>query len=195
MIIFIIIIFSLHTKEMNKQESNVQLYCDLDGVLADFNEGTQTLLGKYPDELSQSLLWSTVKKSKTFYEDLPWMPEGKKLWENIKKYNPIILTGCPYGYPSAIEQKLNWCLRELGPNIKVITCKTKDKPKFCNPNSGDIEYKTDPNTMSSAESTPGGMPARTVSIGNKTRGPKTEGITMRGYGAATKGIKSRGPMA
>ena len=56
-------------------------------------------------------------------------------------------------------------------------------------------YATDPNTMSSAESTPGGMPARTVSIGNKTRGPKTEGITMRGYGAATKGIKSRGPMA
>lgn len=24
---------------------------------------------------------------------------------------------------------------------------------------------------------------------------KTDGITMRGYGAATKGIKSRGPMA
>ena len=64
-----------------------------------------------------------------------------------------------------------------------------------NTQSADIEYKTDPNTMSSAESTPGGMPARTVSVGNKTRGPKTDGITMRGYGAATKGIKSRGPMA
>lgn len=25
--------------------------------------------------------------------------------------------------------------------------------------------------------------------------PKTDGVTMRGYGAATKGIKSRGPMA
>jgi len=25
--------------------------------------------------------------------------------------------------------------------------------------------------------------------------PKADGITMRGYGAATKGIKSRGPMA
>lgn len=61
--------------------------------------------------------------------------------------------------------------------------------------SADIQYATDPNTMSSAESTPGGMPARTVSIGNKTRGPKEDGITMRGYGAATKGIKSRGPMA
>ena len=60
--------------------------------------------------------------------------------------------------------------------------------------SADIGYKTDPNTMSSAESTPS-TPARTVSIGNKTRGAKTDGITMRGYGAATKGIKSRGPMA
>lgn len=27
------------------------------------------------------------------------------------------------------------------------------------------------------------------------KGEKTDGITMRGYGAATKGIKSRGPMA
>jgi hypothetical protein len=33
-----------------------------------------------------------------------------------------------------------------------------------------------------------------VSFAN-TKEPKTDGITMRGYGAATKGIKSRGPMA
>jgi len=32
-----------------------------------------------------------------------------------------------------------------------------------------------------------------VSFG--TSREKTDGITMRGYGAATKGIKSRGPMA
>ena len=64
-----------------------------------------------------------------------------------------------------------------------------------NTQSADIEYKTDPNTMSSAESTPGGMPARTVSIGNKTRGPKTDGVKQRGAGAATKGFTSRGPLA
>lgn len=69
------------------------------------------------------------------------------------------------------------------------------KQPMPNPNSADIQWATDPNTMSSAESTPGGMPARTVSVGNKTRGPKEDGITMRGYGAATKGVKSRGPMA
>ena len=69
------------------------------------------------------------------------------------------------------------------------------KQPMTNPNNSNIEYATDPNSMTANESTPGGMPARRVSIGNNTRGPKTEGITMRGYGAATKGIKSRGPMA
>lgn len=33
-----------------------------------------------------------------------------------------------------------------------------------------------------------------ISKGN-TPGTKTDGIIMRGHGAATKGIKSRGPMA
>lgn len=60
---------------------------------------------------------------------------------------------------------------------------------------GDIQYKTDPNTMPADESTPGGMPSRRVSVGNITREPKTSGIKMRGTGAATKGVMSRGPMA
>jgi hypothetical protein len=58
-----------------------------------------------------------------------------------------------------------------------------------------VEYATDPNTMPADESTPGGMPARRVSIGNMTRGPKTDGIKIRGTGAATKGVMARGPMA
>lgn len=58
-----------------------------------------------------------------------------------------------------------------------------------------VLYHTDPNTMSADESMPGGMPARRVSIGNITRGPKTSGIETRGNGAATKGVIARGPMA
>jgi len=52
----------------------------------------------------------------------------------------------------------------------------------------------DPNTMRADEMVPGG-PAMTVSIGNKTRGPKEDGIEVRGSGAATKGRMARGPMA
>jgi hypothetical protein len=58
------------------------------------------------------------------------------------------------------------------------------------------KYQTDPNSMSAVESTPGGMPARRVSMGNPARDDvKTGGIKMRGTGAATKGVMSRGPMA
>lgn len=58
-------------------------------------------------------------------------------------------------------------------------------------------YKTDPNTMSAMESTPGGMPARRVSAGNpaSTQINKNGEIKIRGTGAATKGTKARGPMA
>jgi hypothetical protein len=57
------------------------------------------------------------------------------------------------------------------------------------------KYVTDPNTMKADELVPGGMPSMTVSIGNKTREPKTTGIQTRGNGAATKGRIARGPMA
>lgn len=59
-----------------------------------------------------------------------------------------------------------------------------------------INYATDPNTMNAMESTPGGMPARRVSGGNPGRNAvKADGIKIRGTGAATKGVKARGPMA
>jgi len=59
-----------------------------------------------------------------------------------------------------------------------------------------IGYKTDPNSMSASESTPGGMPAKRVSAGNPARDDvKKTGIKIRGTGAATKGVMARGPMA
>lgn len=105
------------------------LYCDLDGVLTDFEEGVRLKMGKEPEEINQGLMWSVLRKSHNFFEKLPWMPEGKLLWEKIKKYEPIILTGCPHGGWSE-EQKCNWSKRELGENIKVITCASKDKSKY-----------------------------------------------------------------
>jgi hypothetical protein len=52
----------------------------------------------------------------------------------------------------------------------------------------------DPNTLRADEVDPSTV-AMTVSIGNKTRMPKTDGIETRGNGAATKGRIARGPMA
>ena len=115
-------------------EENV-LYCDLDGVLADFEAGVKERMKKYPHELNRNHMWITLRKTPKFYANLPWMPEGKALWAAIKDYNPVILTGCPRGGWSE-DDKRAWCARELGPEIKVITCKTDDKPLYCG--EGDI---------------------------------------------------------
>jgi hypothetical protein len=100
----------------------------------------------------------------------------------------------PLGHAKEAKDASTWSYK-----FPTSTGTAKDIGVYAQPgvntHPGGTEYMTDPNSMSANESTPGGMPARRVSGGNITRGPKTEGITMRGYGAATKGIKSRGPMA
>jgi len=57
-------------------------------------------------------------------------------------------------------------------------------------------FRPDPNTLAADKTVPGGsIPARRVSLGDRTREPKTTGIKTRGNGAATKGVTARGPMA
>ncbi len=107
------------------------IFCDLDGVLADFEEGVKNRFNKSPEELKPGFMWGAINKSDTFFETLPWMPKGRELWAQIRQYHPIILTGIPKGNNSAAEQKRRWCERELGADIKVITCYTKEKPNYC----------------------------------------------------------------
>ena len=51
-----------------------------------------------------------------------------------------------------------------------------------------------PNNRSAEEVTPS-TEAMNVSIGNKKPAVKTDGVKIRGTGAATKGVTARGPMA
>ena len=46
------------------------VFCDLDGVLADFNKGVYDILKKKPDEISLSLMWGTIRKKPKFFENL-----------------------------------------------------------------------------------------------------------------------------
>jgi len=119
------------------------IFCDLDGVLADFEQGVRNKFNKNVDEFNPGMMWGVINKSNTFFESLPWMPRGRELWSQIEQYNPIILTGVPRGSIKAVEQKIRWCQRELGPNVQVITCATKDKPKYCLRNSVLIDDRTD----------------------------------------------------
>ena len=69
-------------KDYIVESDTPQIYCDMDGVIADFVKFTSSHLGhpfkdEYWKDLPDDLFWQ-----------LPLMPDAKKLWGFISKYNP-----------------------------------------------------------------------------------------------------------
>lgn len=122
-------------EERKRQQTIVQVFCDLDGVLADFDQGVIRLFGKGPDEVKKQQMWKSIASQRGgggFFASLSWMPNGRALWRAISALTPqpVILTGVPMGN-WAPGQKRQWCARELGSEVKVITCLSKDKHLYC----------------------------------------------------------------
>lgn len=109
-----------------------KLFLDLDGVLVDFDAGIVDLLGRPPDggpggkPIPPGVMWGTVARAEAFYEHLSWMPDGRQLWEFARALNPVILSGLPRGNWAA-PQKRAWCERELGPDVQVELCMSREK--------------------------------------------------------------------
>jgi hypothetical protein len=105
-----------------------RLFLDLDGVLVDFDAGVKKATGKLPHELGDRGMWPVLARTPDFYEHLPWMPDGRALWDFSLPFSPTILTGLPLG-KWAEPQKRAWCARELGADVPVVCCLTRDKGK------------------------------------------------------------------
>lgn len=103
-----------------------KFYIDLDGVLADFEKQVILLLGKHPSDIPDKIMWPQIARTSNFFSSLPWMVDGKELWNFVVGHDPTILTGVPRGEWSK-PQKLEWCSRELGDHIPVITCFSRNK--------------------------------------------------------------------
>mmetsp|Transcript_10317 Transcript_10317/g.15352 ORF Transcript_10317/g.15352 Transcript_10317/m.15352 type:complete len:262 (+) Transcript_10317:243-1028(+) len=91
-----------------------KIFCDLDGVLVDFEAGVKKICnGKGPDDIpNQSYMWGAIARTPLFYQNLPWTKDGKQLWNAIKHTMPDILTGVPRSKNSRLEKAI-WCQREL----------------------------------------------------------------------------------
>jgi hypothetical protein len=108
----------------------VQVYCDLDGVLVDFEGGFLRNFGFAHDTVSESEMWRYITSHKRHWHDLPMMHDAEELWDFIKPLKPTILTGCPRsGYEAADQGKREWCANMLGADVPVITCLSKNKPQ------------------------------------------------------------------
>ena len=68
---------------------NPQIYCDMDGVVADFTAFTTNFLGtKFKDEY-----WDELPVD--LFLQLPPMPDAHVLWGYIKQFQPFMLTAVP----------------------------------------------------------------------------------------------------
>lgn len=110
----------------------IKIAQDLDGCLADFDQGIRDITGKWPRELPTGKMWAAAARADQFFAKLKWMPDGKELWDFIAPYKPFILTGKPMGKWAEGQKKL-WCGNELGWDVPVTVCFSSEKHTFCTP--------------------------------------------------------------
>ena len=115
--------FQQHLMEFD----NPQIYCDMDGVVADFIAFTTRILGtRFRDKYYPDIPVDT-------FAQLPKMPDADVLWGYIKNFNPIMLTAAPREARGAISKrapkdKIRWMKKNFGvsaSDMRVVMRKNK----------------------------------------------------------------------
>ena len=130
------------------------IFCDMDGVLCDFDLGYKDLTGKSTDEantVGKSYFWKLFRENvseneKEFWANLEWQPGGKELWGYIEQYKPNILSSPAIDFNLPQDQQLNpdfnqaiqgkkmWIAKNLSNVGKEIFVPAVQKSAFAKPN-------------------------------------------------------------
>ncbi len=114
------------------------IYCDMDGVLADFKTAavktTGMSINRWMNIPSSKQKWSLILQNKNFWYDLPWMQGGKQLWSYISKHDPHILSAYVEENfdPNCIPGKRAWLRKNVNMvnSQKVNLVKRREKKLF-----------------------------------------------------------------
>ena len=138
-----------------------QIYCDMDGVLTDFEKRFVTLLRKEGPKYYSKATIAQVTRPKhfdklegteefwkfidqyiglEFWSEMPWMPQGQILWNFIQPYGPKLLTSPSEDNTSRLGKRL-WVRNHLSPAPEVIFRFGDAKSDFANENSILIDDK------------------------------------------------------
>jgi len=115
------------------------LYCDMDGVLSDFNKRFEEF-GKMPprayeEKYGIEQFWKLIDEEVgiRFWVGMPWMPDGKELWNFLKPFNPILLSAPSRNNESRLGKRL-WVRNHI-PGTKLILASKFNKPQYSQKNS------------------------------------------------------------
>ncbi len=135
-----------YTLKEEKPNPPYKIYCDMDGVLTDFESRFEHYSGMHPQEYEKAkgiaAFWNLidVEIGVKFWIGMDFMPQGQELWNFIKPYQPDLLTSPSRDNNSRLGKNL-WVKNNLNPKPKVIFAYSKDKQRYANENSILIDDK------------------------------------------------------
>lgn len=127
-------------------ESKYKIYVDMDGVLTDWEKQFEKTFGvpveTYEAEHGKEQRYNLVKShSPNFYATMPWMSDGKILYNFIKEFPTEILSHATD--PECKQGKEKW-LSDNDITLKQnLVPNREDKAKFANPNAILIDDRKD----------------------------------------------------
>ena len=122
--------------EENEKVMDYKIYCDMDGVLADFESGYEELTGiDLRGEFKKGEdFWDPISKAGVgFWAGLKWMPDGQRLWDYLKPFNPVLLSAPSREQSSRIGKHV-WVKHKI-PGTKLILRYASQKQELATPES------------------------------------------------------------
>jgi hypothetical protein len=138
-----------------------QIYCDMDGVLTDFESRFIEILKKegrkyyskeelsditrpkhFEKKFGQDEFWKFIDSfGEEFWAGMNWMPNGQALWKFISPYGPKILSSPSKDSSSRLGKRL-WITDHLSPSPdEIIFALSHKKQKYSTPESILIDDK------------------------------------------------------
>jgi hypothetical protein len=132
---------------LEEQSQNYIIYCDMDGVIADFDKRFTDLSGMSPNQYEEKYgieqFWNFIDNEigVRFWVGIPWMQDGKQLWEYIKKYKPTLLSAPSRNNESRLGKRL-WVKKHI-PGVKLVLASRANKQDYAKPNAILIDDRPD----------------------------------------------------